>query len=155
MTSRIRLVPVAAAVLALAAGCDLLGGQSVFDLEVGDCFNGGEEDEVSTVESVECSEAHAYEVFALANYPAESDEYPGESEIEAFAEETCYGTQFDTYVGTPYAESAYYATWLTPTQQSWEEADDREVVCVLYQPEDPNDPQEPAPVTGSARDSGE
>jgi hypothetical protein len=128
---------------------------SVFDLEAGACFNGGEGDEVSSVESVECSEAHAYEVFALADFPATADDYPGNSEIDSFAEATCTGDEFESYVGASYETSVYYTTWLTPTRQSWEKLDDREVVCVLYEPEDPNAPAEPARVTGSARDSGQ
>jgi hypothetical protein len=129
---------------------------SVFDLEVGDCFSGGENGEVSEVSVVDCDDEHAYEVFALVDHEGAADEaYPGDEELEAFADDQCTGDEFESYVGISYEESIYYATWLTPTERSWDELGDREVVCVLYEPEDPSGPVDPRPVSGSARDSEE
>jgi hypothetical protein len=129
---------------------------SVFDLEVGDCFSGGENGEVSEVSVVDCDDEHAYEVFALVDHEAGPDDaYPGDEELEEFADDQCTGDEFESYVGISYDVSIYYSTWLTPTERSWDELGDREVVCVLYEPEDPSDPVDPKPVSGSARDSEE
>ena len=125
------------------------GETSVFDLEVGTCFNVADDDASSfeTVPAVPCDEAHEYEVFALVEHEAGADEeYPGDDEIDEFAFEECEG-EFEGYVGSDYAESIYYINYLTPSEDTWEEGD-REVVCVLYDPEDDE-------LTGSARDSEE
>ena len=46
---------------------------------------------------------------------------------------------FGTYVGIPYADSVLWATMITPSEGSWDDGD-REYVCALYEPEDPEDP---------------
>lgn len=122
------------------------GSLSVFDLEVGDCFNVDDEAEsIEEVEGVDCEDEHLYEVFALVDHPG--DEFPGDADLEEFAFEECE-ERFEDYVGTAYDDSIYYITYLTPSEGSWEEGD-REVVCILeYGPEG-------EPVEGSARDSGD
>jgi hypothetical protein len=140
------------------AGEEEASGEDVsdFDLEVGDCFSVGENGEVSEVSVVDCDDEHAYEVFALVDHEGAADDaYPGDEELEEFADNECTGDEFESYVGISYEESIYYATWLTPTERSWDELGDREVVCVLYEPEDPSDPVDPRPVSGSARDREE
>jgi hypothetical protein len=118
-------------VVALAAAA--CGSASVFELSVGDCFDdptsGGE---VSSVSAVDCAEPHDNEVYALYDY--DGDSYPGEAAMSAAADEGCEA-RFEDYVGIGYLDSELYYTHLTPTQESWDEGD-REVVCVLYLPEE-------------------
>lgn len=112
------------------------GEVSVFDLEVGMCFNiGGDGSSLETVPVVACDESHAYEVFALVEHEAGDDEdYPGDREMDDFAFEECE-PEFEDYVGTPYEESIYSINYLTPSEDTWA-AGDREVVCLVYDSEE-------------------
>lgn len=112
---------------ALAAGC---GGQSVFSLSVGTCFDDQESTEISSVPEVECSEPHDNEVFAVIDY-TESDAYPGTEEMRDIGTGLCI-EQFDEYVGLAYLESDLNVFAITPSQSSWDEDNDREVICALF-----------------------
>jgi len=114
---------------ALAVAC---GGQSVFSLEVGTCFNdeGTGPDEISSVPEVDCSEPHDNEVFALIDY-TESDVYPGTAEMTEIGTNVCI-EQFDAYVGIAYLESELEVFAITPSESSWNDSNDREVICALY-----------------------
>jgi hypothetical protein len=107
------------------------GSASVFDLSVGDCFDdpaaGGE---ISSVDAVDCAEPHDNEVYALYDY--DGDSYPGVDAMGAAADEGCEA-RFEDYVGIAYLDSELFYTHLTPTQESWDDGD-REIVCVLYEP---------------------
>lgn len=111
----------------LAAAC---GGQSAFELEVGDCFDDPSNfEEVETVPATECSQPHDNEVYG--NYDIAEATWPGQSVVEDWADETCYEA-FETYVGTSYQTSSLDFGWLIPTQTSWDRLDDRTVTCFLY-----------------------
>ena len=101
------------------------------DLEVGDCT--GSEIESTEIDAVSCDEDHAYEVFAV--FDVDGDDFPGASEISAEAE-ACNGDLFEDYVGTPYDSSDIYTQTLVPTEETWNEADDRTILCFLYEPVD-------------------
>jgi hypothetical protein len=126
---RARIVPavVVAAVL-LAAGC--ARGAEVIALEVGDCLDQSELEgsEVTQVETKECTEPHDAEVFASVGH-ADGD-YPGRAAIEEFAEKEC-SARFEEFVGVPYAESEIYFSTLSPTEEGWDQADDRTSLCIL------------------------
>lgn len=122
------------------------GDLSVQSVEVGDCFNdpdGVEEGvEVEALGAVPCAEPHdneAYHVFELPD-----GEYPGDAEVEEQSFEGCVGP-FEGYVGRTYEASELEIFPITPTEASWNDVDDREVICAVYLPE-----QE---LTGSMRDS--
>ena len=135
-----RLTIILLAVAGLATACQ----GNVFDLDVGDCFQDPDGfGEVSDVEIVDCSEPHDNEVFHLFDL-AEGD-YPGQATVSTLADEGC-SAAFDGYVGIAYAESRYVYTTLSPTEESWDRGDDREVVCFLF---DINFEQ----LSGSARNS--
>lgn len=143
------LVTLAACNLSLGGGGGgggTTGNVSVFDLAAGQCFNGDIEGDVSTVAGVTCSQGHEFEVFAVLQHPGGSD-YPGVDEVSSYADTECTGNVFSDYVGTLYADSDYYATNLIPTESSWA-GGDREIVCILYDPDNSS-------LTGSARGSGD
>jgi len=98
----------------MAAGC---AGTSVFDLEEGDCIkdpNLTEEfTEVGTVQRVDCSEPHYGRVLAL--FDVEDSEFPGLDELGTMAWEGCPSGTVDI---------------LVPSERSWNEADDREIICL-------------------------
>ncbi|WP_324649407.1 septum formation family protein [Georgenia sp. H159] len=124
-----RLVPAAAAALALvgAAGCT---ADSVLDLEVGDCLNQSDlqGDEVSSAATVDCSEEHDAEIFG--EHVFSGDDFPGQDAVEAESEETCTA-EFEKFIGVPYLESELFFTMLHPSEQSWNDADDRTTLCIV------------------------
>jgi Septum formation len=120
------------------------GTVSVDDLQVGDCFNTGDETEIADVDGVPCTEVHEYEVFAVETYDAEA--LPDDSQLEAVFTSIC-SQPFESYVNFPYATSAIYANMITPSEESWADGD-RTYICVLY---DPDDPELTQSMRGAAR----
>ncbi|MCU1487656.1 MAG: hypothetical protein JWN67_4402 [Actinomycetia bacterium] len=129
----------------VAAGCskdkagrkdgaiDKAGDVSVFDVQVGDCLNPGSElgAEINKIKAVPCKDAHTHEVFALPDYPdKESDVYPGEEKLRGFANAQCLEA-FGNYTGTDYLDSKLFFSYLQPSIRSWQEGDDRRIVCVI------------------------
>lgn len=113
------------------------GTVSVTDLRPGDCFNtSADEEEISDVDGVPCDESHEYEVYVVQD--REGDTYPTDAEFDAIFDSICVSA-FDAYVGADYATSVIYAGVITPSEGSWDDGD-REYVCYLYEPVDPNDP---------------
>lgn len=105
---------------------------SVFDLEVGDCYDGATEANVETVDVVDCDTPHEYEVYALVQHEAgPGEEYPGDEAISDFADDACLGSSFEDYVGRSYQDSELYAFALQPTAETWD-VGDREVVCAAF-----------------------
>ena len=89
----------------------------VFYLKVGDCLadplvDGGAE-EVSSVQSVPCSEPHSGEVYAALTLPEGEGDYPGGEAVTAQADELC-AAEFESFVGLPYDESVLYLSYLYP-----------------------------------------
>ena len=126
------------------------GEVSVFNLQPGDCIKPAEElpAEVSDLEAVPCEEPHTQEVFAAVQYEStdeDDDQFPGPSDLEAFANARCI-EEFEPYVGIDYVDSELYFTYLMPTVRSWEENDDRTIVCLAVSTGEAE--------TGSVRGSG-
>ncbi|PFG20031.1 septum formation family protein [Serinibacter salmoneus] len=146
-TVRILAVPAVCAVLAPCTTPEVRdesgeivegGDTSAFQLRIGDCYNDptassqDEAGELGSVPTVPCSEPHQYEVFAEQTR-SETD-FPGEAALATMAEDYC-GAEWDAFIGVPYEESALYASYLYPSQESWTELDDRLITCVVYEPD--------------------
>ncbi|MFI1885814.1 DUF4190 domain-containing protein [Streptomyces jumonjinensis] len=108
--------------------------RSAMDLRKGDCLDlpggGGLEDaEVLTVQTVDCAERHDAEITGIFQITG-FKEYPGESRVEALAEERCEKINrkyaLDPWDIPAEAELYYYV----PLRESWTFGD-REVVCTL------------------------
>lgn len=138
-TIRPQLVRIASACAAAAAGpalvgCGLIPGlqNDVFRLEVGDCLadrlSGGEITEAATVE---CAQPHFGEVFA--GTMLEDGEYPGDAEVSSTAEEECLA-EFESFVGTAYADSELDLHMLYPSKETWQSLNDREILCIAFDP---------------------
>ena len=106
---------------------------SVFDIQLGDCYNfpSGATGEVETLTAVPCDEPHEAEAFHESEI--EGDEFPGAAEVEKEAETECV-TAFDSFVGLSYEESTLDFTYLTPTQETWDQLDDRLISCLVTDP---------------------
>ncbi len=116
---------------------------SVFEVKVGDCYNFPEDSadstEVETLAAIPCGEPHQAE--AYHEVEIDGDEFPGDSEVATQAEAECV-TAFETFVGAAYDTSVLDFTYLAPTQQSWDQLDDRLISCLVVDTENPE-------VTGS------
>jgi hypothetical protein len=98
----------------LVAGCGAQIDESLTNLEVGDCVLDSAFGEVESVDTVECDADGAIkviDVFAIEGY---TEAYPGDTAIEDAASDGCPSSTI---------------TYLSPTKDSWEQADDREIVC--------------------------
>ena len=106
------------------------GAVDAFEVRVGDCFDdtGFGEDEISEVPGVPCADPHDNEVYALFDV---SGEWPGDERIEQLAYEGCY-ERFEATIGKSYEDSMIDYTVIYPSEGSWNEQDDREVICVGY-----------------------
>jgi hypothetical protein len=125
------------------------GDLSVFSVRAGDCFDRPDEGdtEIAELAARPCEESHDGEAFAVFDAPGDDDtSFPGVAGIEIMADE-CFGSRFELYVGSSYAESKYFASAIAPTEDTWEDRGDREFICVLFDPA--------GPITGSVRGSGE
>lgn len=107
-------------------------------VRVGDCINfvdaidQGEDTLVSTLDRVDCFEAHDAEVYAL--FDLADGAWPG-ADVAYFEGDThCY-EQFEAYVGIDYMDSYYFYEVYTPTPDSWATGD-RTVACALVDPSD-------------------
>lgn len=111
---------------------------SVYELAVGDCVVAPAEVdvEVGTIRVVPCQEPHTQEVYALLPFVDDAGDefderatFPGDEVLSAFAERSCL-TPFRDYFGIDYIDSALFITYLVPSVRSWDEENDREIVCV-------------------------
>ena len=111
------------------------GGLGAFAIEVGDCLNlPSESNQVQSVEGVPCSQAHSAQAYAVFDLIGFGDAFPGSVAFDEQAEAGCYD-RFESFIGVPYEESELYIQTLEPTESSWTELSDREIVCLLV-PED-------------------
>ncbi|MEX2236709.1 MAG: hypothetical protein WEB00_04120 [Dehalococcoidia bacterium] len=95
----------------LVAGCE---EGNVLDLKEGDCIEElPDGDSVSNVDIIDCDDEGAnYQVLNIVTV-ADGD-YPGTAELDVEAQENCDP-------GT--------LTYLAPSEETWEEEDDRAIVC--------------------------
>jgi hypothetical protein len=131
MLRRALLLP---SLLALAGG-SLLAACSDDDVptaDVGDCVQESElTGSVDDIATTDCDEPHYAEL--IAKFDLEGDDFPGAEAVGTDAQEGCE-SRFEDYVGIAYLESKYYLGPVTPTEATWEQADDREVLCFAYDP---------------------
>ena len=120
------------------------GDVSVFSIQVGDCFDDHADGDVQSVGGVPCSEAHDNEVYAL--FDLTDDAWPGTDAVNEAAGAGCRA-RFAEAIGADYEDSVLMFYPMTPTQGSWDERGDREVVCVAYH-------MEQEKLTGSVLGSG-
>jgi hypothetical protein len=104
------------------------GDVGAFKLQLGDCIESDAGTEVESLPVVPCDQPHLYEVYHLFDIP--DGDFPGAETVNTLSEEGCLAA-FATFVGIPFEQSQYTFTSLTPTELTWTQADDREVVCMI------------------------
>lgn len=92
---------------------------------------------------VACGEQHSHEIYSVPL--VEDDVYPGFEALESFAQAACL-RDFEVYVGISAFDSELFYSWIVPTLTSWDEEDDREVLCVAGM-------RNGAPLIGTVRNS--
>jgi Septum formation len=107
------------------------GDVSAFDLREGDCIDVPDPGEVADVRGMPCTEPHDGEVYAL--FDLEGSDYPGRKPADREALGGC-ADRFEDFIGMAYRKSELIIYYLQPTQTSWEQQDDREVVCAVTEP---------------------
>jgi hypothetical protein len=125
------------------------GDLDVMSLQVGDCFDDPAdlEDVVFEVIAVPCIEPHDNEVYSVQSLAtAFPRAFPGQDALWDYSYQVCRGSVFDSFVGTPYAQSVLEVFSLTPSEESWEDGD-REFVCALFRLDGEK-------LSGTARGSG-
>lgn len=99
--------------------------------------------EVSDLPWTSCDQPHTHEVFHVIDFfveeevppgstttvPTSPDVYPGFAELESFAQRQCLAA-FEPYVGISAFDSSLFYSWLVPSLASWNDHNDREVICV-------------------------
>lgn len=101
----------------------------IFALKLGDCKTESSTGELTSADVVPCSEPHAEEVFHEITMP---DGEFSDDDVNAASEE-CYGEAFTTFVGLPYEESVLDTVQIVPTQETWDELNDRVVQCLIVE----------------------
>ena len=116
-------------------------------LQAGDCFNDPEDTgttEVTSLKAVPCDEPHDNEVFHV--FQIDDGEFPGVDEVKQIGLEGCE-PELEGYVGATAADAGLMIVPVTPTEQSWNDTDDRTVLCALYKADGTE-------ITGSLEGSG-
>lgn len=119
-------------------------GAPALDVKVGQCLQVTEalDAEVAKLPVIDCAQEHTHEIFAAVE--STDDVFPGATKLEAFSETACYGA-FEGYVGINWLDSSLFITWIYPSLTSWNDEDDREILCVLGA-------KNASPLTGSMKD---
>jgi hypothetical protein len=112
---------------------EIVEGASIFDIREGDCIGEiSSDEEVQEVDIIPCDQPYEQQVYLIQEIV--SDEFPDQAAVEAQAEETCL-PGFEEFVGLPYDDSELRIYYLSPSEEGWESEEDRDLVCLVYDPE--------------------
>ncbi|MEQ1700210.1 MAG: septum formation family protein [Ilumatobacteraceae bacterium] len=131
---RAALAAATIAVAALLGACSGDDGAPVLDLAdkgEGTCLVAAADlgPEVTNIPTIDCAKEHTHELYAVVPYE-ESDVFPGLAALDTFAERECIA-RFEPYVGVSAFDSSLSFSWLVPTLASWNNNDDRDILCVV------------------------
>ncbi len=113
-----------------------------FSVRVGDCLGKLPTESTTQLQLLPCDQEHYWEAFATATLTG--DDFPGNAAVREQAGEAC-DQAFATFVGVEADKSKLNLTMLTPTSETWTQAGDRAVVCLVGNPS--------GGVTGTLRDA--
>lgn len=115
------------------------GGEEIdaFAVTVGHCLSTVDLDtqagEFHNAVVYNCDEPHDIEVFH--SFDLTDAEYPGVDEVERIGDETCKGQAFSDFIGMDFPESSLEIFYYYPTEGSWAQLGDREILCMVVAPE--------------------
>lgn len=111
---------------------EVVEGASVFDIQDGDCLSQfATEGDVQEIDIIPCDQEHHQEVLMITQITAE--QLPDEEAVKKLVREECVPA-FKDFVGTSFDDSSLDIQYLSPSQESWENQDDRDIVCTVYDP---------------------
>lgn len=105
----------------------------IFALELGDCKMASPSGLIESADVVPCEEPHDEEVYH--EITMEDGEF-SDAAVETASQE-CIGEAFTTFVGVIWDESTLDVYPITPTQETWDQFNDRIVQCVISDPAGP------------------
>ncbi len=115
----------------------------IFSLKLGDCKMASASGLIEDADVVPCDQPHDEEVY----YEITMDDGEfSEENIDAASQE-CIGDAYTSFVGVAFEASVLEVYPITPTQQTWDELNDRVVQCVISDP----DGQTTGSLKGAAR----
>ncbi len=98
-----------------------------FEIKAGDCLGSLTAGTANQVVLVPCSDPHYWQAYLITSMSP--GPYPGQSRISEVGNQVC-NSAFPGFVGVAPAKSKYQFTFLYPTQDTWENVDDRAITCV-------------------------
>ncbi len=110
-------------------------------IRAGDCFNEyvyrDRSDFLQQITTlVGCDGPHDREAYFLTEYPAgEGEPAPPDETLRRWADSACL-EEFEDFVGLEYVLSQLEIGAIVPTFETWNEDDDRNVICFVY-PDEP------------------
>jgi hypothetical protein len=107
-----------------------------FTLEVGDCFDDAapnDDDTVSEVPIVPCDMPHANEVYLSQQVDDGDGGYPGDEAMGEQGDDICR-PGFASFVGLDLGASALSFSYYYPSEETWTQKGDREILCYLFDP---------------------
>ncbi len=99
-----------------------------FSIKVGDCVGKLDGDSAEELPLTPCDQEHFWEAYASSTL--EGTDFPGSSRINELSDKAC-SAAYKGFVGIAMDDSKYEVTYLSPTKESWTQAADREVVCLV------------------------
>ena len=112
------------------------GGEvGVFAVQEGDCINfpTDQGDGVGSFGAVACTEPHDGEIFELFDITG-FDEFPGEQVLAQESDAGCFNA-FESFIGLDVNESMFVVQRVSPSEDTWNDLDDREVICIVVPPD--------------------
>lgn len=100
--------------------------------EVGACTRTellDQDEGISTLPLMECSEVHDAEIIGM--FDLDNESYPGDEEVRDLAQQNCESL-FEEYIGHPFSESELEMWYIWPNETTWDNNNDREVICIAY-----------------------
>jgi hypothetical protein len=133
---RVSLILAAGGLLLAACSSDGKGtkDKNVLELsdKVGTCLLVGDKiaTEISSLPTIDCAKEHTHEIYGTIVLTDDQFKvYPGTDALGAVAQRECT-RQFEPYVGSGPRDTSLFYSWLLPTLGSWNDHDDRTILCV-------------------------
>ncbi|MBC2682524.1 septum formation family protein [Corynebacterium anserum] len=106
---------------------------NVFAVKKGDCLQleGNLNGEVKSLDRRDCKEDHNAEVYAETEMTDTA--FPGMEAAAKKSQEYC-AEEFEPFIGKKGSQSELTVRFLHPTQESWDQEDDRTIQCIVVDP---------------------
>lgn len=115
---------------AVGVSASLVACGQVASVDVGSCVNSSDlSGEITDIPTVDCSDEHDGQVFHT--FDLDDGDFPGQDDVDAQAEDGCI-SGFEDFVGTSFEDSSLAVKYITPSEDTWNDANDREIICAAF-----------------------